>query len=59
MIIYSITYHCYRQGHLGMVILLMRYGANPEILDKEGTYIIYLLWFIFSIYSSIFSLFIH
>jgi palmitoyltransferase len=25
-----------RQGHLGMVILLMRYGANPEILDKEG-----------------------
>ena len=25
-----------RQGHLGMVVLLMRYGANPEILDKEG-----------------------
>ena len=56
---YSITYHYYRQGHLGMVILLMRYGANPEILDKEGAYIIYLLWSIFSIYSSIFSLFIH
>lgn len=56
---YSITYHCYRQGHLGMVILLMRYGANPEILDKEGAYIIYLLWSIFSIHLSIVSLFIH
>ena len=41
MIMYSITYHCHRQGHLGMVILLMRYGANPEILDKEGTLYIY------------------
>ena len=25
-----------RQGHLSMVILLLRYGANPETLDAEG-----------------------
>ena len=25
-----------RQGHLPMVILLLRYGANPETLDAEG-----------------------
>ena len=31
----------YRQGHLGMVILLMRYGANPEVLDKEGQYVLH------------------
>lgn len=25
-----------RQGHLTMVVLLMRYGADPEVLDGEG-----------------------
>ena len=25
-----------RQGHLSMVIVLMRYGSNPYILDGEG-----------------------
>ena len=25
-----------RQGHLSMVILLLRYGSNPETLDAEG-----------------------
>ena len=29
-------YSCPRQGHLSMVVLLMRYGANPELLDGEG-----------------------
>ncbi len=26
----------YRQGHLSMVIHLMRYGALPEVADSEG-----------------------
>lgn len=34
-----------------MVILLMRYGANPEILDKEGTLYIIVVHFFY--YSSI------
>ena len=25
-----------RQGHLTMVVLLLRYGGNPELLDAEG-----------------------
>ena len=26
----------HRQGHLSMVVHLMRYGAQPEVLDGEG-----------------------
>lgn len=25
-----------RQGHIGIVVLLLQHGANPEILDGEG-----------------------
>ena len=28
--------HTHRQGHLSMVVHLMRYGARPEIMDNEG-----------------------
>ena len=32
----SISPLCARQGHLTMVVLLMKYGADPSLLDGEG-----------------------
>lgn len=31
-----VSFLLYRQGHLPMVIQLMRYGADPSIADGEG-----------------------
>lgn len=28
--------YCYRQGHLPMVILLLKCGADPSLIDGEG-----------------------
>ena len=30
--------HAYRQGHLEVVTLLMKHGADAHLMDKQGTY---------------------
>lgn len=39
---FCILYYYFRQGHLSMVVQLMKYGADPSLIDGEGCSCIHL-----------------
>lgn len=42
VIFFCIMYFYFRQGHLSMVVQLMKYGADPSLIDGEGCSCIHL-----------------